>query len=58
MSTHKQTAKFIATVAQNIPEMSSDVMQGWIQNPRGLSKVLEEALCPPKKRIIDLSVSP
>lgn len=48
---HNQTAKFIATVAQNMPEISSDVMQAWIENPRGLSKVLAEALCPPDKSV-------
>ena len=44
---HKQTAKFLAMVAQNIPEMSSDVMQGWIQNPKALKKALAP-LCPPE----------
>ncbi len=45
---HKQTAKFLAMVAQNMPEMSSDVMQGWIQNPKALKKVLAP-LCPPEQ---------
>jgi len=35
-----QTAKFLATVAQNMPELSGDVMQGWIENPRALQKLL------------------
>lgn len=43
---HPQTAEFIATVCQNMPELSSDVMQGWIENPKILQKVLCEALCP------------
>ncbi|MFZ2303694.1 MAG: hypothetical protein WAV98_02820 [Minisyncoccia bacterium] len=37
---NKQTAKFLAMVAQNMPEMSADVMQGWIQNPKALKKAL------------------
>ncbi len=46
MSYHKQTAEFIATVAQNLPKMSSDIMQGWIENRMGLQKFLT-GLCPP-----------
>jgi len=46
----KQTAKFIASIAQNLPEISGDVMQGWIQNPNALKKVLAEALCPPESK--------
>ena len=44
----RQTAKFIATVCQNLPEISADVMQGWIENPKTLQKVLLNALCPPE----------
>lgn len=44
----KQTGKFIASVVENLPkEIDENLMQGWIQNPRGLQKVLREALCPP-----------
>ncbi len=43
-----QTAKFLAVIAQNMPGISADVMQGWIENPKGLKKVLAGALCPPK----------
>ena len=44
---HPQTAKFIATVCQNLPpDISGEAMQGWIQNPKSLQKVLGEALCP------------
>lgn len=47
---HKQTAEFLASVVQNIPrEISRDVMQGWIENPSGLQRVLQAALCPPPK---------
>ena len=45
---HAQTAKLIGVVAQNLPEMSDDLMQGWIENPKGLQKVLKDALCPPE----------
>jgi len=45
-SFHDQTAQFIAAVAQNLPEMSSDVMQGWIKDPKALQKFLLD-LCPP-----------
>jgi len=37
---HSQSAQLIAVIAQNIPDMSSDVMQGWIENPEELKKVL------------------
>lgn len=40
-----QVAKLIARIAENLPEMSSDIMQGWIDNPRGLQKFLS-GLCP------------
>lgn len=36
----RQTAKFIAVVAENMPELSGDVMQGWIQNPKAVQKLL------------------
>lgn len=42
-----QTAKFIATVCQSMPDLSGDTMQGWIENPKGLQKVLKKALYPP-----------
>lgn len=43
----RQTAKFIATLCQSIPDMSGDVMQGWIENPKALQKTLAEAITPP-----------
>jgi len=48
------TAKFIASVVTCISGLSSDVMQGWIQNPKALKKVLNEALSPVKTRPKDL----
>lgn len=30
----RQTATFLAVVGQNMPELSGDVMQGWIENPK------------------------
>ncbi len=43
-----QTAKFIATVIQNLPpDLPTAVMQEWIQNPKGLQKVLRSVLGTP-----------
>jgi len=57
-----QTAKFLAVVGENMPDIPIDVMQGWIENPRGLRKVLESALCPPSEvrvwRTIKLGTGP
>jgi len=44
----RQTATFLAVVAQNMPEISGDVMQRWIENPRALQNALRTALCPPE----------
>jgi hypothetical protein len=41
-----QIAKLIARIAENLPEIQEDVMQGWIENPKGLQKFLS-GLCPP-----------
>lgn len=46
-----QVAKLIARIAENLPEMDENVMQGWIESPKGLQKVLREALCPPQQAI-------
>ena len=43
----RQTAKFLAVVGENMPELSGDVMQGWIQNPKAVQKALSNAFCPP-----------
>ena len=43
----RQTATFLAVVGQNMPEISSDIMQGWIENPKALQKALRTALLPP-----------
>lgn len=44
----RQTATFLAVVGQNMPEISADAMQGWIENPRALQNTLRNALCPPE----------
>jgi len=44
----RQTAKFLAVVGENMPELSGDVMQGWIQNPKAVQKALSNAFCPPE----------
>ncbi len=36
----RQTGKFLARVAENMPEMSGEVMQGWIDNPKALQNFL------------------
>jgi hypothetical protein len=41
-----QVAKLIARVAENLPDMSEAVMQGWIENPKGLQEFLT-GLCSP-----------
>lgn len=43
----KQTAKLIARIAENLPDMSRNVTQGWIDNPKGLKEFLS-GLTPPK----------
>jgi len=37
---NKQELKLGARILENIPDMSSDVMQGWIENPIALKKFL------------------
>jgi hypothetical protein len=48
----QQTAKFIAVVVQNLPDLSNQAMQAWIENPSGLKRVLTSVLCPVKKKKI------
>lgn len=36
----RQSGKLIARIAENLPELTDDVMQGWIDNPKGLQKFL------------------
>lgn len=42
----RQTAKFLGVAAENMPEMSGSLMQGWIENPKSLQYALRGALCP------------
>jgi len=44
----RQTAKFLARVGENMPEMDSVTMQGWIDNPTALQKALRNVFCPPE----------
>jgi len=38
----KQTTKFVARIAENLPtDMSSEVMQEWIDNPGSIKKILK-----------------
>ncbi len=41
----KQTGKFIARIAENLPDMPSDLMQDWIDDPKRIQKFLK-GLCP------------
>lgn len=43
----KQTGKLIARISENLPDMDSTIMQGWIDNPKGLQTFLG-GLNPPK----------
>ena len=55
----KQTAKLIARISENLPpDMDENVMQGWIDNPKGLQQALREALCPPRFREKDGVILP
>lgn len=51
MST-RQITELHAAVLRALPEMTSDVAQSWIENPRGLAKTLCEALMPPSREPI------
>lgn len=42
----RQTGKFLARVAENMPEMSGEVMQNWIDDPKGLQNFLKGLLPP------------
>ncbi len=42
----KQTGKFIARIAENLPDMEGDLMQNWIDDPKELQKFLR-GLCLP-----------
>ncbi len=44
----KQVLKLGACILENLPEMSSEVIQGWIDNRKGLQEYLR-GLAPPKK---------
>jgi len=46
----QQTAKFIAVLVQNLPNLSGEAMQNWIENPLGLRRVLVAVLCPTIKK--------
>ncbi|HUW71901.1 MAG TPA: hypothetical protein VMV66_01755 [Candidatus Humimicrobiaceae bacterium] len=44
----RQTAKFLAVVGENMPELSGDTMQRWIQDPKAVQKALYNAFCSPE----------
>lgn len=39
--------EFVSCVVKNLVNVPEDVMDGWVQNPKALQKVLTDALCPP-----------
>ncbi len=39
-----QTAQFLGIVGQNMPRLTSEVMQRWVENPKALQKVLSWGL--------------
>jgi len=47
---NKQEMKFWARMFENTPNMSSEVMQGWIDNPKALKKLLS-GLVPAETRL-------
>jgi hypothetical protein len=48
-----QTAELLVQIARNIPrDIPSSIMQGWIENPRTLQRVLREALLPPEREFM------
>jgi hypothetical protein len=52
---NKQEMKFWARMFENIPNMSSEVMQGWIDNPKDLKKLLF-GLVPAETRLTAMTV--
>lgn len=50
----KQDRKFWARMFENVPEMQTDVKQGWIDNPKALKKFLA-GLVPDETRLITLT---
>lgn len=47
----RQTAKLIARIAENLPDMSPNVMQDWIEDPRALKYFLA-GLCPQGEGVV------
>ena len=52
MSIQTQAHKFAATILQNLPEVSEDIIQGWIENPSALQKALRSVFLPPQSGIV------
>src|SRR5437762_1758507 len=51
-----QTRKFATVVIENLPdEISAQIMQGWIENPKSLQEALKNALCPPQKETVPVA---
>lgn len=48
---NKQIAKLIAVIIQNLPEMSSEMMQRHIENPKGVQEILRAFLVFPSMTV-------
>ncbi len=53
----KQTKKFCSAVVDALPDVSEEVMQGWIGNPQSLKRTLKTALCPHEESATNTPVS-
>jgi hypothetical protein len=53
---HRQTARFVAAIAANLPEMTGEEMQSWIGSPASLKSILAEVFCPLVKAVHMIAV--
>ena len=51
-----QFRELAGTVVRCLPDLDSNVAQGWIDNPEAVRKVLAKALCPPESVITEFRV--
>jgi len=59
----RQTAKFLAVVGENMPDVPGALMQEWIEHPKDLQQALWKALCPlpdslPNQLVVDCDARP
>jgi hypothetical protein len=46
----RRTADFLKVVLEQMPDLSDDVMEGWIKNPDAVKKALENVFSPHQKK--------